>query len=130
MPWSHARSNVQAHLPIEIMDALQRAGYKEPSAIQRQAIPIGLMNRDLMGIAETGSGKTCAFLIPMLVYILKLPKMTPESALDGPYAVILAVCAVPSFACVLQFSTVSGDGWFPCRSSVVVWYSSCGLTSC
>jgi ATP-dependent RNA helicase DDX23/PRP28 len=85
---------VQANLPIEIMDALQRAGYKEPSAIQRQAIPIGLMNRDLMGIAETGSGKTCAFLIPMLVYILKLPKMTPESALDGPYAVILAVRSI------------------------------------
>jgi ATP-dependent RNA helicase DDX23/PRP28 len=43
-----------------------------------------------MGIAETGSGKTCAFLVPMLAYIMKLPKMTPETALEGPYAVILA----------------------------------------
>ncbi len=43
-----------------------------------------------MGIAETGSGKTCAFLVPMLAYIFKLPKLTPDTALDGPYAVILA----------------------------------------
>jgi len=48
---------------------------KEPSAIQRQAIPIGLLNRDVIGVAETGSGKTAAFLIPLLVWILTLPKI-------------------------------------------------------
>ena len=84
------RSWEEARIPDEIREALRRAGYKEPSAIQRQAIPIGLQNRDLMGIAETGSGKTCAFLVPMLAYIFKLPKLTPDTALDGPYAVILA----------------------------------------
>jgi len=49
--------------------------FQEPSPIQRQAIPIGLQNRDIIGIAETGSGKTAAFLIPLLVWITSLPKI-------------------------------------------------------
>jgi ATP-dependent RNA helicase DDX23/PRP28 len=55
-----------------------------------QAIPIGLQGRDILGVAETGSGKTAAFVLPMLVYISKLPKMTREMEADGPYALVLA----------------------------------------
>ena len=44
---------------IEAIEQVLR--FKEPSPIQRQAIPIGLQRRDLIGIAETGSGKTVAF---------------------------------------------------------------------
>jgi len=75
----------------EILDVIDRIEYKEPSPIQRQAIPIGLTNRDLIGVAETGSGKTAAFLIPLLVWILSLPKQTREEDQDqGPYAIIMA----------------------------------------
>ncbi len=64
---------------------------QEPTPIQRQAIPIGLQNRDIIGIAETGSGKTAAFVIPLLVWITSLPKIVRESEADlGPYAIILA----------------------------------------
>ena len=52
------RSWDEAGLEKGILDVIKLAGYKEPTPIQRQAIPIGLQNRDVMGIAETGSGKT------------------------------------------------------------------------
>ena len=44
----------EAHLADSITQAIEELGYKEPSPIQRQAIPIGLQFRDLIGIAETG----------------------------------------------------------------------------
>lgn len=38
----------------EILDIIEQVGYKEPTPIQRQAIPIGMQNRDIIGVAETG----------------------------------------------------------------------------
>jgi ATP-dependent RNA helicase DDX23/PRP28 len=65
--------------------------FRQKLWIQRQAIPIGLQNRDIIGVAETGSGKTAAFLIPLLVWITSLPKIErDEDADQGPYAIIMA----------------------------------------
>ena len=95
----------ESSLPDWALKAIDDAGYIEPTAIQRQSIPIGLEGRDLIGLAETGSGKTAAFLLPLLVHIDKLKKdikatsngssasmLADEESDDvkGPYAAVLA----------------------------------------
>ncbi|TFK54978.1 P-loop containing nucleoside triphosphate hydrolase protein [Heliocybe sulcata] len=84
------RSWTESTIPVQILEVIEKIGYKEPSPIQRQAIPIGLQNRDIIGIAETGSGKTAAFVIPMLTFISKLPPLTDDNRHLGPYSLILA----------------------------------------
>src|SRR5262245_59951226 len=53
-------------LSAPILRALQSAGYDAPTAIQAQAIPIVLAGRDVLAIAQTGTGKTAAFALPIL----------------------------------------------------------------
>jgi len=84
------RSWTESAIPPQILEIIAEIGYKEPSPIQRQAIPIGLQNRDIIGIAETGSGKTAAFVIPMLSFISSLPPFTDDIRHLGPYALIMA----------------------------------------
>ena len=84
------RSWSEAGMPPEILRAIRKVGYDTPSPIQMASIPIGLLKRDVIGIAETGSGKTCAFVVPMLAYIAELPRMTDEIATRGPYALVMA----------------------------------------
>ncbi|KAK0731761.1 P-loop containing nucleoside triphosphate hydrolase protein [Lasiosphaeris hirsuta] len=84
------RSWQESNLPRRILDIVANVGYDEPSPIQRAAIPIAQQSRDLIGVAVTGSGKTAAFLLPLLVYISELPPLTEINKNDGPYALILA----------------------------------------
>ena len=53
-------------LSDELLRAIDESGYTEPTAIQAQAIPSVLMMRDLIGIAQTGTGKTASFVLPMI----------------------------------------------------------------
>ncbi|KAJ3070891.1 DEAD (Asp-Glu-Ala-Asp) box polypeptide 23 [Podochytrium sp. JEL0797] len=84
------RSWKESTLPPRLLEVIADIGYIEPTPIQRQAVPIGLLNRDIIGVAETGSGKTASFVIPMLVYISDLPPLTDFNRSLGPYALILA----------------------------------------
>ncbi|CAH0556860.1 unnamed protein product [Brassicogethes aeneus] len=85
------RSWKESGIQKELLEIVEQVGYKEPTPIQRQAIPIGMQNRDIIGVAETGSGKTLAFLFPLLSWIQSLPKIErTEDADQGPYAIILA----------------------------------------
>src|SRR6187551_2206628 len=53
-------------LSDQLLRAVEESGYTEPTPIQKQAIPSVLMVRDLIGIAQTGTGKTAAFVLPMI----------------------------------------------------------------
>ncbi|MBR6558810.1 MAG: DEAD/DEAH box helicase [Clostridia bacterium] len=61
----------QLNLIPGILDAVKDAGYKEPSPIQEKAIPAVLSGKDLLGCAQTGSGKTAAFSLPALDIIAR-----------------------------------------------------------
>lgn len=61
-----------------LVDALCKAceqlKWKEPSKIQKEAIPVALQGKDVIGLAETGSGKTAAFALPILQALLENPQ--------------------------------------------------------
>ncbi|MEI6812796.1 MAG: DEAD/DEAH box helicase [bacterium] len=59
-----------------MLEALRDAGYKHPTPIQAQAVPLALKGRDLIGLAQTGTGKTAAFTIPIIERLLGGPHRT------------------------------------------------------
>ncbi|KAK3034627.1 hypothetical protein RJ639_033582 [Escallonia herrerae] len=76
-----------AGFSVELMKAIAKQAYEKPTAIQCQALPIVLSGRDIIGIAKTGSGKTAAFVLPMIVHIMDQPELEKE---EGPIGVICA----------------------------------------
>jgi superfamily II DNA/RNA helicase len=58
-------------LSPKVLEAITAAGYTTPTTIQAQAIPHALQRKDVLGLAETGSGKTAAFVLPMLTLLEK-----------------------------------------------------------
>jgi superfamily II DNA/RNA helicase len=58
-------------LSPKVLEAVKAAGYTQPTAIQAEAIPHALQRRDVLGLAQTGSGKTAAFVLPMLTLLEK-----------------------------------------------------------
>ncbi len=66
---------------------IARHKYQQPTPIQCQGIPIALSGRDILGCAETGSGKTASFSIPMVQHCLNQPPLRPG---DGPMGLVLA----------------------------------------
>jgi ATP-dependent RNA helicase DDX23/PRP28 len=79
----------EAHLPDFLSECIRTMRFKIPTPIQMQAIAIGTERKDLIGIAPTGSGKTAAYLIPLISYLTSLPQMTPENMEEGPYGLII-----------------------------------------
>ncbi|RRT86115.1 hypothetical protein B296_00000734 [Ensete ventricosum] len=73
--------------PTALMGAITKQGYEKPTTIQCQALPIVLSGRDIIGIAKTGSGKTAAFVLPMIVHIMDQPELDKG---EGPIGVICA----------------------------------------
>jgi ATP-dependent RNA helicase DDX23/PRP28 len=63
--------------------------FDKPKPIQMQAIPIGLLKKDLMAIAPTGEGKTMAYLIPIIQFVMPLERLNAHNSDKGPYAIIM-----------------------------------------
>jgi len=80
------------------LSACESLGYNEPTPIQRQAIPVILSGRDVIGCAETGTGKTAAFLLPIIQKI-------SERARPGIRVLVLA----PTRELALQIKTNYGE---------------------
>jgi ATP-dependent RNA helicase RhlE len=78
------RSFSDMHLSAPMLDAVARAGYTTPTPIQARAIGIALEGRDLIGCAQTGTGKTAAFAIPTI------ERLCAARAAAGARALVLA----------------------------------------
>jgi ATP-dependent RNA helicase DDX46/PRP5 len=76
----------QCGLTRPILDVIDGLGYEKPTPIQMQALPVIMSGRDVIGVAKTGSGKTMAFVLPMLRHI---KDQDPVSGDDGPVALIM-----------------------------------------
>lgn len=62
-----------------LVNDLAKAGLSSPTPIQAQAIPPALDGRDVIGCAQTGTGKTAAFVIPVIERLAGLPKGDPQA---------------------------------------------------
>lgn len=106
-------SDLQLSSPI--LEALEKQGYTTPTPIQQQAIPLILAQKDLMGCAQTGTGKTAAFAIPILQLLeaSKLP-MGPRK--------IRALIVTPTRELAIQIQESFKDyGQFLAQRSVVIF---------
>lgn len=80
-------------LPLDpaLHEALRAAGYVQPTSIQQQAIPPALAGKDVLGIAQTGTGKTAAFALPILQHLLQQAQAGNTRTMPrAPKALILA----------------------------------------
>ena len=99
-------------LEKNILKALKEAGYSEPTPIQQQAIPPVLEGRDLMGCAQTGTGKTCAFAVPIIQRLAKS---------EGKKGTIRALILTPTRELALQIyeNVCQYARYMPCSAAVI-----------
>lgn len=79
----------------QLLEAVEEAGYTKPTPIQEKAIPLALAGHDIMGIAQTGTGKTAAFVLPLLMKVKYAQGMNAR-----------ALILVPTRELVLQTESV------------------------
>ncbi|EGP89753.1 uncharacterized protein MYCGRDRAFT_36977 [Zymoseptoria tritici IPO323] len=77
----------EAGFPNYVMSEVKAQGFDKPTAIQSQGWPMSLSGRDVVGVAETGSGKTLTYTLPAIVHINAQPLLAQG---DGPIVLILA----------------------------------------
>lgn len=73
----------------DLLNEIRKAGFEKPSPIQCQAWPVLLKGEDMIGIAQTGTGKTLAFLLPAMIHTEYQP-VPRGAARGGPNVLVLA----------------------------------------
>ena len=101
-------------LPAQIFRAVQEAGYTEPTPIQAAAIPLILAGSDVIGIAQTGTGKTAAFVLPILT---KLAGRLDAANRRRPRALIVA--PTRELAAQIEENVRIYGKYLPLRAAVV-----------
>ncbi|MDQ2917749.1 MAG: DEAD/DEAH box helicase, partial [Pseudomonadota bacterium] len=86
----HATSFAELGLRPEILRAVTESGYTTPTPIQAQAIPEILAGHDIMGGAQTGTGKTAGFGLPILHKLMQYANASPSPARHVVRALIIA----------------------------------------
>ena len=87
---------------LSLFGPLQLAQYDKPTPVQKHAVPIMMAGRDLMACAQTGSGKTAAFLFPILSMILSSgpPPPPPPPPVCAQYTVLQYIqCTCTTYTC-------------------------------
>ncbi|XP_062874581.1 probable ATP-dependent RNA helicase DDX5 [Trichomycterus rosablanca] len=77
----------EASFPSYVMDVINKQNWTDPTPIQAQGWPMALSGKDMVGIAQTGSGKTLSYLLPAIVHINHQPFLERG---DGPICLVLA----------------------------------------
>uniref|UniRef100_A0A9J8BEX7 RNA helicase n=1 Tax=Cyprinus carpio carpio TaxID=630221 RepID=A0A9J8BEX7_CYPCA len=77
----------EANFPNYVMDVIAKQNWTDPTPIQAQGWPVALSGKDMVGIAQTGSGKTLSYLLPSIVHINHQPFLERG---DGPICLVLA----------------------------------------
>ena len=68
----------------QLLDAVASAGYTQPTPIQQKAIPLALAGHDVLGIAQTGTGKTAAYILPLLMKVKYAQGSHPRALILAP----------------------------------------------
>lgn len=101
-----------------LLEGLYSMGYKTPTPIQEQAIPVLLDNKDLIACAQTGTGKTAAYLLPIIDHIVRAPTRH-----------LNALIIAPTRELVLQIDQqIDGMGYFCSVGSIAIYGGNDGMT--
>ena len=93
------------HITEPILKAVKEQGYVDPTPIQEQAIPYALQGRDILGCAQTGTGKTAAFSIPTIQLLKKHYKQSIRSLIVTPTRE-LAIQIQENITAYAQYTTI------------------------
>lgn len=91
-----------------ILRALEEKGYSQPTPIQQKAIPLVLNNKDLLGLAQTGTGKTAAFTLPVLQQIYNSPQDKNKRMLKALILTPTRELAIQINDCLKDYSKYTG----------------------